>query len=118
MVLRACGPVDRAALSLDAGGFHRPDTGDRCWRLGHWPRFGWRALSRREAIGQRGPPRTGGVGLDLLDLDQGRERLADLVGHLRQAVDVLLQVRPLAPAIALGELPGQLVEAAIVAGTG
>ena len=31
-----------------------------------------------------------GVCLDLLDLDQGREHLADLVGHLRQPVDVLL----------------------------
>ena len=59
-----------------------------------------------------------GILLGLLDLDQGREHLADLVGHLRQAVDVLLQARPLAPAIPLGELLGQLVEAAIVAGAG
>src|SRR5262249_28770613 len=42
--------------------------------------------------------------------------LADLVGHRRQAVDVLLEAGPLAPAIALGELLGQFVESAIVAG--
>ena len=48
---------------------------------------------------------TRSVWLDLLDLDQGRERLADLVGHLRQAVDVLLQARPLAPAIRARRTP-------------
>ena len=31
--------------------------------------------------------------LGLLDLDQGREQLADLVGQLGVAVDVLLQAR-------------------------
>src|SRR5262249_36108288 len=134
----ACGLVDREALSVDAGGFDLPDTGDRGRRLGPWPRFGCRGSSRREGFGRGGFPRAGGLGnpdraglvldgerrpdagvpLDLLDLDQGRELLADLVGHLRQAVDVLLEAWPLAPAIPLGELRGQLVEAAIVAGTG
>jgi hypothetical protein len=55
-----------------------------------------------------------GVTLEVFDLDQGREHLADLVFHLRQAVDVLLEAGPLAPAIPLGELLGQLVEPAIV----
>jgi hypothetical protein len=54
----------------------------------------------------------------LLDLDQGREHLADLGGHLRQALDVLLEARPLAAAIPLGELIGPLVEPGISPGTG
>ena len=48
--------------------------------------------------------------LGLLDLHQRREQLADLVGHRRAAVDVFLQARPLAAAIPLGELLGQLVK--------
>src|SRR5262249_41733019 len=58
-----------------------------------------------------------GVSLDLFDFDQGREHLPDLLGHRRQAVDVLLDARPLAPAIPLDELLGQLVEPAEVART-
>ncbi len=58
------------------------------------------------------------VAVGLLDLGQGREHLPDLVGHLGQAVDVLLQARPLAAAVALGELLGELVEPPVVAGTG
>jgi hypothetical protein len=67
--------------------------------------------------GARGrPPRVvAGVSLDLFDFDQGREHLADLVGHLRQAVDVLLEARPLAPAKALGKLLGELIEPVVVA---
>jgi hypothetical protein len=56
--------------------------------------------------------------LGQLDLDQRREHLADLVGHLRETIDVLLEARPLAPAIPLGELLGQLVKPGISAGTG
>ncbi len=59
-----------------------------------------------------------GVALDLLDLDQGREHLADLVGHLGQAVRVLLDARPLAAAIPIGELLGQLVEPAVARESG
>jgi hypothetical protein len=58
------------------------------------------------------------VVLDLFDLDQGREHLADLVGHFGKAVDVLFDAGPLTPAITLGELLGQLVEPAVVVGTG
>ena len=57
------------------------------------------------------------VPLDLFDLNQGREHLPDLVGHLGQAVNILLQARPLAQAIPLDELLGQLVEPPIFAGT-
>ena len=55
---------------------------------------------------------------DLFDLRERREHLADLVGHLRQAVDVSLQTRLLAPAIPLCELFSQLVEAAIIGRVG
>jgi hypothetical protein len=59
-----------------------------------------------------------GVVLRLLDLDQGREHLPDLRGHLRQPIDVLLHARPLAAAIALGELLGEFVEPPVVKRTG
>ena len=55
--------------------------------------------------------------LDPLDLDQGREQLADLVGQLGAAVDVLLQAGPLAAAEPRGELLGQLVEPPVIGGT-
>ncbi len=58
------------------------------------------------------------LAIGLLDLDHRREHLADLLGHFREPVDVLLQARALAPAITLGELLGELVEAAVVARTG
>ena len=75
-------------------------------------------LSQSRDGGRRLGCLVAGVALDLLDLDQGREHLADLLGHLRQAVDVLLQARPLAAAIPLGELLGELIEPAVVARTG
>jgi hypothetical protein len=59
-----------------------------------------------------------GVLLDPFDLGQGRKSLADLLADSRQAVDILPHAEPLAPAISLGELLGQLVEPAIIAGIG
>jgi hypothetical protein len=55
-----------------------------------------------------------GGSLDLFDLDQGREHLADFIGHFRQTVDIFFQSRALAPAIPLGKLLGQLVKTIIV----
>ena len=54
--------------------------------------------------------------LDLLDLDHGREQLADVVGQLGMAVDVLLETRPFAGPIARGELVGQPGEQDVVGG--
>ena len=50
------------------------------------------------------------VVLGALDLDQGGEELADLVGQLGAAVDVLLQAGPLAAAVPLQERLGQLAD--------
>jgi hypothetical protein len=54
--------------------------------------------------------------LGALDLDQGREELADLVGQLGAAVDVLLQAGPLPAPEPRGELLGQLVEPTVIRG--
>jgi hypothetical protein len=59
-----------------------------------------------------------GVSPDLFDLEQGREQLADLLCHLGRTIDVPLEAGPLAAAIPSGELPGQPVEPAVVAGPG
>jgi hypothetical protein len=55
--------------------------------------------------------------LDLLHFDHRREQLADVVGQLGIAVNVLLQGRPLAGAVAGGELIGELGEQNIIGGT-
>jgi hypothetical protein len=47
---------------------------------------------------------------DLLDGDQGREELADLLGQLRVALGLFRQAGPLAAAVAGGELLGQPIE--------
>ena len=52
--------------------------------------------------------------LGLLHLDQRREQLANLVGHRRAAVDVFLERRPLAPAVAPGELLGHLIKQRVI----
>ena len=54
--------------------------------------------------------------LDLLDLDHGGEQLADVLGQLGMAVDVLLETRPFAGSIACGELVGELGEQDVVGG--
>ena len=49
------------------------------------------------------------VVLDLLDLDHGREQLANVVGQLGVTVDVFLETRPFASPVACGELVGESV---------
>ena len=53
---------------------------------------------------------------DLLDLDHGREQLADVVGQLGMAVDVLLERRPFAGPVPRGELVGEPGEQDVVGG--
>jgi hypothetical protein len=55
-----------------------------------------------------------GVSLRPFDLDKGGKHLPDLVGHFREAIDVLLDARPLSQAIPLRELLGEFVESTIV----
>src|SRR5947209_4476952 len=55
--------------------------------------------------------------LDLFDLEHGREELADLVGQVGVAVDVLLQRRPFALPIPSRKLLRQLIEQGELTGT-
>ncbi len=54
--------------------------------------------------------------LDLLDLHHGGEQLADVLGQLGMAVDVLLETRPFAGTVPRGELVGESREQDVVGG--
>ncbi len=76
-------------------------------------------LSRgRRGLGRLAAARVLADLLGLLEPDHRREHLADLVGQIGIAVDVLLERRPLAPAIPRGELGRQVVEPCVLVGIG